>query len=71
VAKIKNVYFTADEEDLFKHSKKIPNFSKWVKLKLAADQDAGSLEALINKLIDARLGAAVNVNHDTDFGQFM
>ena len=72
MAKVKNVYFTDDDLDLFNYSNSLPNFSKWVKQRLLMEKDNGNIEALINKLIDAKLGnnTTKTINND-DFNQFI
>ena len=71
MAKTRLVYFTDSDAELLKYSKELPNFSKWVKQKLATERDTGNIEILINKLIDARLGAVAVTSNDADFSQFI
>lgn len=71
MAKTRLVYFTDDDAELFRYSQGLPNFSRWVKQKLATELDTGNIEALINKLIDARLGAVAVSSNNVDFSQFM
>lgn len=74
MAKVKNVYFNDDDIKLLEYCNALPNFSKWVKQKILIEREIGTIETIIKKIIDERMGGDIGMKNSeiaNDFRQFM